>query len=347
MNKIIKIFIIAIFSLIFSGLDSREKELKLSTLNVPWNNYIEWLYFNGELEIDHQREILSMPFIFVIAHQQLSAANHFPQNHTILTLFVNYIDGKPYSHTDSYTINSSTENIKDYLNTDIDNFSFLMPNKNASVKKVKNAYFINFKFGENERLELIATPESNITTNYCHNSFQINPSLPLLAYNYPILKYRGNITIKSNNYKVINGTGFLDYNAWRSDWTRIVKEWIWFSAYSKTMHITFWAFKTAGDGLDNYNIKFVKIIHRNKNIIQEFCNEEFNFDLMKLKNDELNSIIIRSNNLKLKLEILDSSHYKLNRPEYFDDMRFAKIKIINKNKGSNGFAFLEFLKSFN
>lgn len=346
MNKLIKFFIITICFLMLWELNPQGKESEHLALNIPWNNYIEWLYFNGKLEIKNQAKILSMPFIFIIAHQQLSVANHFPQNHILFTLFINYIDGKPYSYTDSYYINSSAENIKNYLDADFNNFFFLMPNKNAYVKKEKNVYFINFKSGNNERLELIATPEYSMITNYCYNSFQVNASLPLLAYNYPILKYRGNVFIKNNNYKIINGTGFLDYNAWKIGWTRIVKEWIWFSAYFENMQTTFWAFKTGSDNFNNYNTKFIKIIYPNKNIVKEFCNEQFNFDLMKSENGELNSIIVKSNDFKLKLEIIDNYSYKLNRPEYIDDMRFAKIKIINKNKMSFGFAFLEFLKSF-
>jgi len=90
---------------------------------IPWDDYVEWWYFNGTLSLTNEQHTLSLPFIFIVAPEQRYCNINEPPQYTLLTLFINYSDNIPHASSDNYILNPSKENIRNFINPDINNFS--------------------------------------------------------------------------------------------------------------------------------------------------------------------------------------------------------------------------------
>lgn len=336
-------FLIMLFSL---SLNAKAAQLQLSFPKIPWNYYIEWWYFNGRLLLEEGKKKIYLPFIFIIAHQQHLISFDEPAKHFFLILFINYLDDNPYAVSEYYALNSKNDNLIKYFNSDFHNFYFSMPDKGVIISKSKKSFHIKFRSSRGaEILELQATPTYVATTKYCNNLFEISKQLPLIAYNYPKIEYKGFISLNNKKYKVINGQGFFDYNAWKIGWEQIVKEWLWFFAYSDDIQSVFWAFKTSSPDNKKYNIKYFKIFDKKKKLIKDYCNNEIDINYEELENPNSSKFIINTKDSQFIFQTIKSKAYLLKRPKYVDNMLYNEMKIIYDDKSSYGFAFIEFLKS--
>lgn len=344
MKKTNLIFSILIFTIMLSYTIAQDSNQLVKREDIPWDNYVEWWYFNGALLLEDQQQSLSFPFVFLVAHEQRFLSIDQPPRHVFLTLFINYLESKPYSLTDFYAFSAVSDNINNYLNPSINNFFYFMPNKNTKINKENNTFFIDFKSNnENEILMLQATPINEVPTSYCDNSFQINPNIPLRAYNYPIIKYKGTISINKNKYNVISGIGFFDYNAWAVGWTKSIKEWLWLFVYSNDIQMTLWAFNTSK--FRNYDIRALNVLDPKTNSTKNYCDEKISIEFKEFENPDLATFTIKTDDLEAKIETILNKQYLLVRPEYTDDIHFTEIKIKYNNKTYYGFSFIEFLNS--
>ena len=344
MVKIKRIFFIFILTTMLSYTIAQDLNQLSKRVDIPWDNYVEWWYFNGVLLLEDQQQSLSFPFIFLVAHEQRFLSIDEPPRQVLFTLFINFSASKPYSLTDYYTFSEESDNINNYLNSSIDNFFYLMPNKNTKINKENNTFFIDFKSNNgNEILQLQVTPINGEPKTYCNKSFQINSNIPLRAYNYPIIKYKGTIAINKNKYNVISGIGFFDYNAWAVGWTKSIKEWLWLSMYSNDIQMTLWAFNTTG--FKNYDFRVINVFDPKTNLIKNYCNEKISINFKEVENPDLATLTIETNDLEAKIETILNRQYLLVRPEYTDDIHFVETKIKYNGKTNYGFSFIEFLDS--
>jgi len=346
MFKTLKFFLCIIITSIIINLSAQEGDVPNTQYAIPWDDYVEWWYFNGTLSLTNEQHTLSLPFIFIVAHEQRYWDINEPPQHTLLTLFINYSDNLPHASSDNYILNPSKENISNFLNPDINNFSYSIPNKNTIVRKEANSFSIYFKSQNgNEMLEIQATPVQDLINK--HNSYKCIPqqNIPLIAFNYPYLKYQGSVTINNIKYNIVNGIGFFDYNAWKVGWTKLIKEWFWLSAYSNNNQITFWAFKTKSQNYTDYDVRTLSIIDLKNNSIKSYCDQEISFNFKEYDDPNLATFKLTTADSKIIIDVLKNKQYVLYRPEYTDDIHFVEIKLTHNNQISYGFSFIEFLSS--
>ncbi|OGF68050.1 MAG: hypothetical protein A2Y62_09395 [Candidatus Fischerbacteria bacterium RBG_13_37_8] len=339
-----KIVLISIGIIIASVSFAQDQEEAIASMKIPWDSYVEWWYFNGALLLQDDVQQVSFPFILILGHESRVMTAGNPPRQLLMTILIDYHD-EPGMISDSHTNMNPGDGINKYLNPDLKNFYYSLPEERIIVQREKEDFIINVKNKSEVALYLRVKLLHPVEAQSCAGLLKLDEQLPLLAYDYPVVEYSGEVTLKGKKFNVAKGSGYIDYNAWRVQWTKTVKEWFWFSALTDDYQATFFGIRTAEHDFIEYDIRSLTLLDRKNSAIKEYCGDQINVHVKENKSEDSAVITLTTNDVSLILEAERDWSYLLNRPEYINDMHFTEIKMTYDNKNYFGFAFIEFLDS--